>query len=150
MLWFCSYLVCEINSQKNYHTQFEQTQSIFDNVQKFGPRSFGHCQICSEFAQIGCDIFFVSWFHTPNRSKIGAFLTTPKILDIWSKVLWCFSYLLCEINSQNEFITLNLSKFGAFLTIWSWIQIFEQCQKCSNCAHMLIFGVMNSLDELIL
>ena len=59
-----------------------------------------------------------------------------EILDIWSKVLWCFSYLLCEINSQNEFITLNLSKFGAFLTIWSWIQIFEQCQKCSDCAHI--------------
>ena len=51
-------------------------------------------------------------------------------------MLWICSYLLCEVNSQNEFITLNLSKFGAFLTIWSWIQIFGQCQKCSDCAHI--------------
>ena len=54
-----------------------------------------------------------------------------------SKMIRFFSYLLCEINSNYEFITLNLSKFGAFLTIWSWIQIFEQCQKCSDCAHIL-------------
>ena len=142
MLWICSYLASKINSQKSSsHWIWAKSEQSW----QFGPWSkfLDIVKNALSLFKLGVIIFFVSWFHTPNRSKSRAFLTTPKILDIkyeildiWSKVLWCFSYLLCEINSPNEFITLNLSKFGAFLTIWSWIQIFEQCQKCSNCAHI--------------
>ena len=62
------------------HTKFEPNRSIFDDVQKFGPRSkflkivrFGSNSVWA--------MLLVSWFHTPNMSKIGAFLTMSKILD---------------------------------------------------------------------
>ena len=86
MLWICSYLASKINSQKEFMTlnlsKIWAVLTIWTLVQ-----IFGHCQKCSEFAQIGCDNFFVSWFHTPNRSKNWAFLTMSKISHFISTIL---------------------------------------------------------------
>ena len=82
-----------------HHTKYEHNRSIFDIVQKFVSNSklSKMLQICSNSTWW---IHFVSWFHTTNMRKIGAFLTMSKISHfiskIWelSKMLWLFSYLV--------------------------------------------------------
>ena len=63
-----------------YHTKYEQNRSIFDEVQKFGPGS-KFLKIVRFGSNLVWAILLVSWFHTPNMSKIRAFLTMSKILD---------------------------------------------------------------------
>ena len=67
-------------TKRFFFLKFEQNRSIFDEVQKFGPRSkfLKLVRFCSNFGEKN---LLVSCFHTPNMSKIGALLTMPKILD---------------------------------------------------------------------
>ena len=64
-----------------HHVEFEQIWSFFDNLEldtNFWTMS-KMLRLCSYLV---CWIIFISWFYKQNMSTIGAFLTTPKILDL--------------------------------------------------------------------
>ena len=124
-----------------HHTKYEHNRSIFDIVQKFVSNSklSKMLQICSNSTWW---IHLMSWFHTTNMRKIGAFLTMSKISHfiskIWelSKMLRLCSYFVYKINSWKEFITSNMNTIGAFLAMSKKWDRGPNCQKCSNFAQI--------------
>ena len=67
-------------TKRFFFPKLEQNRSIFDKVPKFGPGSkfLELVRFCSNFGKRNLKM---SYFHTPNMSKIGALLTMPKILN---------------------------------------------------------------------
>ena len=81
MLRFCSYLVCESNWIKDFSPpKFEQNRTSFKNLDP-GPNFWTSSKMLRFCSYLVWWILFLSRFHTPNMSKIGAFLTMSKILD---------------------------------------------------------------------
>ena len=78
---FLIFVVQNQLTKRIYHIEFQQIWSIFDNFGQdtnFWIRS-KMLRLCSYLVWW---ILFMSWFYKQNMSTIGAFLTTPKILDL--------------------------------------------------------------------
>ena len=83
-----------VGIKKQSLTKNEKVYRYEDDVQKFGPRPGPNFQKCSDLMW---SIFLISWFITPNMTKIGAFFTISKFLDsiilmIWKNAITNFWY----------------------------------------------------------
>ena len=142
MVRFCSDLVCEINSSKEFITQNLSKIGAFLAWIKKSPKIFDRAQKWSDFAEIWCDEIF-SWVDFTHQ----IWAKSDHFWQSWKITFWALT--LSAHFGENWNITSVDLTYVKFQVIWSWNQLknqnFHERKNFSSSLTLALLGYIGGV-----